>query len=166
MKKAYIEKGLNTRRRYPLTFIWQAVRPGRRGTSIRKFRSRVFLELFKFLKGKNNIIFVTKVKSVEGYTEPHTLRKPQEYLLLKQHIPNIYVLSRWTSPPVTTLEFFTVCSSCQTRTLWLEPEPRGLFLVVGNTLTFMPGPEINPRWCLGSARNKQYFRKQRVQEPE
>lgn len=46
-------------------------------------KSFFLLELFKFLKGencpfKNCTSFGTKVKSVEGYTEPHTLRKPQE----------------------------------------------------------------------------------------
>lgn len=117
MKKAYIGKGLNTRRRYPLLSFDKLFVLGEEARLLENSDREFFLELFKFLKGKNNIIFVTKVKSVEGYTEPHTLRKPQEYLLLKQHIPNIYVLSRWTSPPVTTLEFFTVCSSCQTRTL-------------------------------------------------
>lgn len=64
------------------------------------------LGLFTFSKGKNVTAFVIQVKSFEA-TENLILSGNQRnnYLLLKQHLPNAFVLNRWTSTQAATLEF-------------------------------------------------------------
>lgn len=79
---------------------------------------------------------MTKVQSVGDYTEPRTLRKPQ-------CLPNAFVLNTWTGPPGATVVLAVF--SLSHRDTVIGARPGGLYPVVGNTLGFMPGPEINPR---------------------
>lgn len=108
MKRAYREKSLNTRgRHFPV--IW-----GEQAYLIENSDQEVFF-LLEFLKGKNCTVFITKVQSVEDYTEPCTLRKPQ-------YLPNAFVLNMWTSPPGATVVFTVFSLSHRDTVIGARPE--------------------------------------------